>query len=196
VGVWGIRNAPDAGCGCFGARSTATLGRRTVARAGLLALLAAVAAVGGESWMSALDDPAAVAALVVAGIALAWLSPELSELRGAAAPHVDAAALRARRLRDATCRRRRVSVDRSIARLRRSELWQRARPFVSADSPTEHWDEGCWRLLCYPAVYEGEPATAVFAVNLGVRQRRNRVAFVDEAERRVLGRLEAGRSRT
>ena len=81
-----------------------------------------------------------------------------------------------------------------MARLRRSELWQRARPYVSADAPTEHWDEGCWRLMCYPAVYEGESVTAVFALNLGLRQSRNKVAFVDEVEQRVLGRLEAGGS--
>ena len=81
-----------------------------------------------------------------------------------------------------------------MAGLRRSELWQRARPYVSAETPTEHWDEGCWRLLCYPAVYEGEPVTAVFSIHLGLRQSPNTVAFVDEAEQRVLARFEAGDS--
>ena len=86
-----------------------------------------------------------------------------------------------------------MPVERSVARLRRSELWRRARPYLSAEAPTEHWDEGCWRLLLYPAAYEGESVTAVFAVNLGLRQSRNTVTFVDEAERRILGRLEACR---
>ena len=62
VAVWGLRNAPDAGCGCFGARATATVSARTAVRAGFLAALAAVAAVGGASWTSVLDDPAAAAA--------------------------------------------------------------------------------------------------------------------------------------
>ena len=50
---------------------------RTAVRAGFLAVLAALAAVGGESWTSVFDDPAAVAVTVAAGVALAWLSPEL-----------------------------------------------------------------------------------------------------------------------
>ena len=37
--------------------------------------------------------------------------------------------------------------------------------------------------------------TAVFSIHLGLRQSPNTVAFVDEAEQRVLGRLEAGRFR-
>ena len=76
-------------------------------------------------------------------------------------------------------------------------MWRRARPYVSdAETPTEHWDEGCWRLLCYPAVYEGESVTAVFSIHLGLRQSPNTVAFVDEAEQRVLGRFEAGGSQS
>jgi hypothetical protein len=191
VAVWGIRNAPDAGCGCIGARSTAKVDRRTVVRAGLLAILAALAAAGGASWMSALDESAAVVAVVVAGIALAWLSPELSGLRNAVAPRLAGPASRVRRLRAAACSRR-VSLERSVGRLRRSELWERARPYLSTDEPIEHWDEGCWRLLCYPAVFGGEAVTAVFAVNLGLGQVPNRVAFVNEAERRVVGGLAAG----
>jgi len=176
IALWGLRYAPDAGCGCFGAGSS-PVSVRTTARAGFLAALAALAAVGGESWTAVFGEPAAWLAVALAGAVVAWLSPELRE----------AAAARAQ---EAACLRR-VSLERSVARLRRSELWQRARPYVSADVPGEHWDEGCWRLICYPAVYEGEPATAVFAVSLGLSQSQNRVAFVAEAEQRVLGRLDA-----
>jgi hypothetical protein len=191
LAAWGARHAPDAGCGCFGARSRARVSARTAVRAGLLAAFAAAAVAGGEAWTSVFDEPAAVAAVVVAGAAVAWLSPEL---RGRTLPSpVAPAVAAARRLPSAVCRG--TSFERSVARLRRSELWRRARPYVAGDEPTEHWDEGCWRLICYPAVYDGEPATAVFAVSLGPRQSRNRVAFVDEVERRVLGRLDARRSR-
>ena len=90
--------------------------------------------------------------------------------------------------------RRRVSLERSVARLRRSELWERARPYVSADAPTEHWDEGCWRLLCYPAVYERRAGDRRVRGQPRPRGRAaTAVAFVDEAERRVLGRARGGR---
>jgi hypothetical protein len=181
LAAWGLRHAPDAGCGCFGARSSARVTGRTAARAALLAALAAAAAAGGEGWTAVFRDPLAAVAVVLAGAVLAGLSPELRRMPAAV-----------RRLQDVGCRRT-VPVERSVTQLQRSELWSRARPYVTAEAPTEHWDEGCWRLICYPAVYEGEPATAVFAVSLGVRQSRNRVAFVAEAERRVLGRLDAGR---
>jgi hypothetical protein len=176
LAVWGLRHAPGAGCGCFGAGS-APVSVRTVVRAGFLAALAVAAAAGGAGWTSVFGEPLAWIAVAAAGVALAWLSPELRRVA-------------ANRVEETACRRG-VSFERSVARLRRSELWQRARPYVSADEPGDHWDEGCWRLICYPAVYEGEPATAVFAVGLGLRQRRNRVAFVAESEDRVLGRLEA-----
>jgi uncharacterized membrane protein YphA (DoxX/SURF4 family) len=193
IALWGLRHAPEAGCGCFGARTTEPVSARTAVRAGFLAALAFVAALGGASWTAVLDYPAAVAATVAAGLALAWLSPELPSVRNAAATWAGRAALPARGLRDAVCGRW-IPVDRTVAGLRRSELWRRARPYVTTDAPTEHWDEGCWRLMCYPAVYEGESVTAVFSVHLGLRQSPNTVAFVDEVEQRVLGRFEAGRS--
>jgi len=193
VSVWGLRHTPDAGCGCFGGRASTRLSARTVLRAGLLAGLAAVAAAGTASWTSVFGHPAAVAVMVGAGAAVAWLSPELAKFRDRAADDFADASDQARRIRDAACVRR-IPVEWSVARLHRSELWRRARPYVSGETPTEHWDEGCWRLLLYPAAYHGESVTAVFAIRLGVQHGRNSVTFVDEAERRVLGRLEAGRS--
>jgi hypothetical protein len=193
VAAWGLRYAPDAGCGCFGAAATTRLSVRTGVRAGFLAVLAALAVAGGASWTTVFDHAIAAAVTVAAGVALAWLSPELPGLRDAAAARVGGAFWQARALRHRACGS--ISLERSVAGLRRSELWQRAQPYVSAETPTEHWDEGCWRLVCYPAVYEGEPATAVFSIHLGLRQSPNTVAFVDEVEQRVLGRLEAGGSR-
>lgn len=193
VAAWGLRYAPDAGCGCFGARATTRLSVRTGVRAGFLAALAALGAVGGASWTTVFDYLVAVAVTAAAGVALAWLSPELPGLRDAAAVRIGGAFWRARALRHRACGS--ISLERSVARLRRSDLWRLAQPYVSAETPTEHWDEGCWRLLCYPAVYEGESVTAVFSIHLGLRQSPNTVAFVNEVEQRVLGRLEAGGSR-
>jgi methylamine utilization protein MauE len=200
LAVWGLRNAPEADCGCFGA-----LGRvvtvRTAVRGGVLAALAALAAAGGESWTSAFDHPQAIPVVLAAGVALAWLSVRRTDvtewLREATDNRLEDAAFLSRRIRVAACERRHVSLDRTVARLRRTELWRRARPYISADAPTEHWEQGCWRLMTYPAVYEGEAVTAVFAVNLGFRQSANTVAFVNEADQRVLGKLVAkgGRDR-
>jgi hypothetical protein len=43
--------------------------------------------------------------------------------------------------------------------------------------------------VCYPASYEGERVTAVFALALRATRAVNAVAFVDEADQRVLGRI-------
>ena len=105
-----------------------------------------------------------------------------------AAPDRPALAGAGPRLAPAQSRRR-------SCRLRRSELWQRSaavrlrgrrRPSTGTRAAG-----GC--CATRPST-SGEPVTAVFAVSLGLRQSRNRVAFVDEAEQRVLGRLDARRS--
>lgn len=194
LAAWGLRNYPEADCGCFGALGRAVTVRTTV-RAGVLAGLAALAAAGGEGWTSAFDHPAAIPVVLAVGVGLAWLSVRRTDafewLREATYNQRHTAAVLSRRIHITACERREGSAERTAARLRKSELWQRARPYVSGDSPTEHWLEGCWRLMTYPAVYEGLPVTAVFAVNLGFRQSGNTVAFVDEAEQRVLAKLVA-----
>src|SRR6188508_3000373 len=110
VAAWGLRYAPDAGCGCFGARATTRLSVRTSVRAGFLAALAALAAVGGASWTSVFDYLVAVAVTVAAGITLAWLSPELPGLRDAAAVRIGGAFWQARALRHRACGR--ISLER------------------------------------------------------------------------------------
>ena len=189
VALWGLRHAPDAGCGCFGARSTRRSSVRTAVRAGLLAGLAALAAAGGEGWTSVFDDPAASPASSWSASRCAWLSPALG------APGCGRKALaggsRARRVRAAACSRR-VSLDRSVARLRRSELW-RARPAVCL---RRRADRALGRGLLAAAratrpSTSGEPATAVFAVSLGLGQsqqpgrvrRRGRAARARPARR-------------
>jgi hypothetical protein len=91
----------------------------------------------------------------------------------------------------AACARSAGSVERSLRRLRRSDLWRRATPHLAADAPSDHWLEGCWRLICFHGVYEGEAVTAVFAIRLGLKQSVEAVAFVDEERRRVVARFEA-----
>jgi len=193
LAFWGLRTVPGADCGCFGLRKRVR--PKTIIRAALLSALAFAAAAGGEGWTAVLRHPAALVPLAAAGVALVWLSSELYNPTEA----VQAATMRQARYRKAQLRRARYSacerragpVERTVAGLQRTDLWQRARPYIAAEEPTEHWVEGCTRLLCYPAVYEGESATAVFAVNLGLRQHGTTVAFVNEEEQRVLARLDA-----
>lgn len=165
VATWGVRRAPDAPCGCLGARDEA-VSPRTAIRAGLLTALAAAGAAGGAGWTRLFERPAAVPVVLAAGFALALLS---SELR-------------------AICLRRFVPLAPTVARLRRSDLWQDARRYVVAEEPSEHWRKGCWRYICYPASYDGVPATAVFALDLSAGHAVG-VAFVDEEQRRVLGQM-------
>jgi hypothetical protein len=182
----GLRKVPGADCGCFGIRKQ--IHPKTIVRAGLLAALAAAGAAGGEGWTAVFDHPLALVPLVAAGALLLWLSPELTDpVEELQAETVK----RARWLRHSACRRRAGPVERTAEQLRRSDLWRRAQPFIAADAPSDHWLEGCTRVVCYPAVYEGEPATAVFAVAIGLRHDGTNVAFVNEDEQRVLARLEA-----
>jgi len=173
VAAWGVRNASDASCGCLGASRPIDAG--TPLRAAALAALALCGALAARPWTAVFDDAAATALWLAVGAALAAATPEL---RGG------------RPLAEALCARRWVSLERTLTRLRASELWRGAREHLAAEAPSEHWREGCWRYLSYPARYDGRRATAVFALYLGGgRSRADAVAFVDEAGGQVLGEL-------
>jgi methylamine utilization protein MauE len=181
VALWGVRNAPEAGCGCFGSTDETPVSTGTVVRAGVLAALALAAALGGAGWTEVFSDPLALAACAVVGAGLVAISPELREsLRRAAG---------SQRVRDAVCTVRRVPLEATLARLHRSELWSSAQGYLSSDVPGETWQEGCWRYVCYPARYDGERVTAVFALALRATPGGNAVAFVDEEHQRVLGEI-------
>ncbi|MDA0160015.1 hypothetical protein OM076_07065 [Solirubrobacter ginsenosidimutans] len=190
LAAWGVRNAPDAGCGCFGARSE-PVSPRTAVRAGVLSALALAAATGGGAWTNAFRRPAAgrrggaaslpraAAAAVVlgAGAALAATTPELRPRHARARAH------------DLVCAHRPAPPRRTLERLRQSNLFSDARPYLAADAPSEQWRDGCWRYVSYPANYEGEAATAVFALYLGKSRNADGVAFVAEDEQRVIGQI-------
>jgi hypothetical protein len=170
VATWGVFNVPQASCGCFGARSE-PVSPRTAVRAGLLALLA----LGGTPWWDA--SPAGCALAVLAGAVLVALTPELRSRDARLS------------VNEAVCAHRPVSVRATLSRLRRSTLWADAKQYLAADAPSEQWRDGCWRYLAYPATYEGEDATAVFALYLGRSRTADGVAFVAAGEERVLGQI-------
>jgi hypothetical protein len=170
VATWGVFNVPEASCGCFGAKSE-PVSPRTAVRAGLLALLA----LGGTPWWDA--SPAGFALALVAGAVLVALTPELRSRE--ARLHVN----------EAVCAHRPAPLRATLAQLRRSTLWADARDYLATDAPSEQWRDGCWRYLAYPATYDGEDATAVFALYLGRSRAADGVAFVAAGEERVLGQI-------
>ena len=182
VALWGMHNAPDVGCGCFGTKSEPVTAR-TVIRAGVLAGLALVAAIAGGVWTDALPHPLAVVLGLAVGIALLATTPELRprDVRLRAA--------------QAVCAHRPAPPRQTLERLRGSELWADAREYLAADVPTEEWRDGCFRYLTYPANYAGQAATAVFALYLGRSRVSDGVAFVAINEERVLGQIRAAKQR-
>ncbi len=170
VATWGVRNVPQASCGCFGAKSE-PVSPRTAVRAAFLALLA----LGGTPWWGA--SPAGWGLALVAGAVLLALTPELRS--------------RETRLQvnEAVCSHRPAPPKVTIARLRDSTLWADAQQYLAADAPSEQWRDGCWRYLVYPANYDGEDANAVFALYLGRSRSADGVAFVATGEERVLGQI-------
>jgi hypothetical protein len=182
VALWGMRNAPDTGCGCFGTKSEPVTAR-TVVRAGVLAGLALAAAIAGGVWTDALSHPLAIVLGLAVGLALLATTPELRP--------------RDVRLRagQAVCSHRPAPPRQTLERLRGSELWADAREYLAADVPTEEWRDGCFRYLTYPANYAGQAATAVFALYLGRNRASDGVAFVAVGEERVLGQIRAAKQR-
>ncbi|MDA2805738.1 MauE/DoxX family redox-associated membrane protein [Nocardiopsis suaedae] len=167
------RRDPQMNCGCFGGLSTEPVGWRTIARAAVLAVAAVGAAVAGGGGLQALAGlTGAQAAVGAAELAvLAVLSPELRE-----------AAVRV--FGREACAVRRVPVRRSLARLRRSEVWRANRVVVDGTDPVDVWRHGCWRLMRFTGRRNGRPVDAVFAVELRGRRPRVRAA-VSDAETRV-----------
>lgn len=186
---WGLRHAPDAGCGCFGARSVTQVSTLTVARAALLSALALASALVGQGWTHVLARPGAALVCLALGVALWRVTPELREVVWRLGSLRSAYAGTVGRLRDAACARREVSVERLVAQLRASALWNEAQRFLSQDAPSEHWQEGCRGYLCYPASFEGDAVTAVFTLYVGRGGGASGVAFVDEESRRVFATI-------
>jgi len=80
VAAGGLRHAPDAGCGCFGAQSATPVSTLTVARAALLSALALASALVDEGWTHVLVHPGAALVCLALGVALWSATPELREV--------------------------------------------------------------------------------------------------------------------
>ena len=83
------------------------------------------------------------------------------------------------------CESRQVPLEETLAALRRSTLWPAAAPYLRAGRPEDHWREGCWRFLTYPAMRDGQALTAVFAVRLDWNEQLYQGTLVDDDHRPV-----------
>ncbi|WP_233571332.1 MauE/DoxX family redox-associated membrane protein [Nocardiopsis sp. Huas11] len=163
------RRDPEAGCGCFGGLSRTPIGRRTLARAGLLSAAAlATLGVAPTGWQVASGPTAAHGwVLGVELLLLALLSPELRDTA-------------ARALAAEACELREISPRRTRARLRSSDVWRTNRPVLLADEPEDEWRHGCWCFLRYDGMRHGRRVDVVFAVRVGGHRRTSvRAVLVD-----------------
>ena len=166
---------PDVGCGCFGDISDTPIGLRTIVRAGLLCLAAAVAVGAPPLRMpSSLREAAwSMGVLGLELVLIALLSPEIGQIGvrlGYSEP----------------CELRRLPVARTMASLRGSSQWRRYADRIVEDAPTDVWREGCWRFVVFPGLADGRPVDIVFAVYLQARRPAIRVAVIDGASDNVL----------
>jgi hypothetical protein len=153
------RVAPDRACGCFGTGDEPASGL-VVVRALLLACVAGVYAALDPS--PALGDLRAWAGLLLLVVVTLAVSREWR------LPLQRRAAVR----RGRKCSRAVVDVASTVETVRASDAWRAVGAYVVRDDPVETSREGCWQFLSFEASYDGNVATAVFA--LGLTERRPR----------------------
>jgi hypothetical protein len=175
---WAMRHAPAHPCGCFGGGSSGPVSVQTVARASMLAVLAALAAASGGGWTYALSLgwPGGVLALEAA--LLFWLSPEARSLPD-----------QLRRRARPACLFADVPLETTLSVLKRSSPWTRLRPCLTSEELLDHWRDGCWHFLSYPATIGDTQASAIFAVRVPRGKAPTRGALVEQGTRRVLVQL-------
>ncbi|WP_062214243.1 MauE/DoxX family redox-associated membrane protein [Streptomyces sp. NBRC 109706] len=183
--------APDASCGCT-ASDTAPVGWYSFARAGAVALGAAVGTFADDAWWTVVGDrPLGSAATLLVGAAgLGWLM--------AAPEHRWLTPLRRLRLRlfghPLTTGGAGTPVAASVELLERSLAWETVSPIIRSGL-LEHWDEDGWRILHYAGAHRvGEqerPVSVLFALDVrstgdGRSERVIRVGVVDRETEAVL----------
>ncbi|MEV0492809.1 MauE/DoxX family redox-associated membrane protein [Streptomyces atratus] len=164
---YGRAMAPESSCGCS-AREDTPITWRAFARAAVVLIGGATAAVAQDTWWSAVSErPAgALAFLAVAAAVLVALSADLD--RWWLLP------LRRTRLRVfghpllGTASGNRVPVAASVELLENSLAWQAAAPVVRS-ALLDHWEDNGWRVLQYSGVYGAQenarPVAVVFALD-------------------------------
>jgi hypothetical protein len=166
-----LQSGESPSCGCLSADEPASW--RSVLRAcGCVAIGVGVLASASPAIVPSLNFQSGL--LLACELAALWLlTPEAAPLR---LVHQ----LRMRRIPG--CLTSRHSLEWTVAQLRRSDLWLRMQPYLVENSIKDHWRDGCWRFLAFPAKDHGGDATVIIAVKLppGALQIRGAVVPADE----------------
>lgn len=174
--------APDSSCGCLSKQPTPVTWR-SFGRAGLLLATALAGTQATGWWGHGLTGRPVAAVALLAGEAAAMvaLSPE--------ADRVWLLPLRRMRIRlrhPLADHSFDMPIESSLQQLHGSSAYQRVGALLRSGL-RETWDEGSVRMLCYTAEYDGQAATAVFAVpRQHYRPEDVRVALVDESTESTL----------
>ena len=150
---------PDLGCGCFGDFSTQPAGRRSIARAALLAGAALISIETPALYL----PPRGHGALLFLGIVCTELA-----LIAALSPEVSDALVRLGYTDP--CELRQLPADRTLAALRRSRQWRKHARGITTELPIDIWRELCWRYVVFPCRQDGKNSEVVFAVQLKRRR--------------------------
>jgi hypothetical protein len=176
--------APEKTCACMGGRPT-RISRRSVARASAILSLTALAWLAQVYWAAALvASPWLVIVMALELLALWALSPEFGGL---------GVAFQRRFVRDAllrlnpTCAGVALDWERVENDLRRTSHFNALARYIRG--PADRWREGCAGFIAYSAVYESQPATAIFSFPVRFEVSEVAAALLDDASNEVVTRL-------
>jgi hypothetical protein len=174
--------APGSSCGCMSARGTPVTWRG-FGRAGLLLAAAVLGTQATRWWGGGLSQrPAAAVTLLLCEVAaMVALSPEADR-----AWLLPLRRLRIRLRHPLADRSFDMPLESSLHQLHHSSAYRQVGALLKSGL-RETWDADDVRMLCYTAEYEGQAATAVFAVpRQHYRPEQIRVALVDESTESTL----------
>jgi hypothetical protein len=185
--VWKV--APEKPCACMGGRAT-QISRRSVARAGGILLLTALAWTARAYWGASLVVAPWLGLVILAELLALWvISPEFGSL----GVSLERRLVRAARLRlNPSCEGITLDWPRLETELQRTGHYSELARYIS--SPADRWREECVGFIAYHARFENQSATAVFTFPVLYDSAAVAAALVDDASHVVLQRLAAARS--
>jgi hypothetical protein len=176
--------APEKTCACMGGRPT-RISKRSVARAGAILLLTLLAWPAQMYWGAALVASPWLGIVIVLELLGLWaLSPEFGGPEAAFQRRfVRLALLRL----NPTCAGVALDWERVESDLRRTSQFNALARYTRGIA--DRWREDCAGFIAYKAVYEGQPATAIFTFPVRFEASEVTAALLDDASNEVLTRL-------
>jgi hypothetical protein len=176
--------APEKTCACMGGRPM-RISKRSVARAGAILVLSLLAWQAQMYWGAAIvAAPWLVIVILLELLALWALSPEF----GAQGVTLQRRFVRAARLRlNPTCAGVALDWERLETDLRRTSQFNALARYIRG--PADRWRENCAGFIAYNAVYESQPATAIFSFPVRFEASEVAAALMDDASNAIVARL-------